>query len=158
MNDNLSNQIQAPVYSADVFDKALQPGNPPRPQRTGRTHETGRRAHAADHSGTRKDPSDTALDQRAARSVDVSASPKSIDAEETRFPGNDFWLSTEEVSRRLKIPAKTLNNWASLGKGPRFARMGRFRRYRLSDLVAWEEVQLEKGGGSRPAPNHLKAA
>ncbi|MFC3966511.1 helix-turn-helix domain-containing protein [Nocardia jiangsuensis] len=57
----------------------------------------------------------------------------------------DHWLSTEEVSQRLKIPEKTLANWASLGKGPRFARMGRYRRYRFSDLLAWEEAQLELG-------------
>ncbi|MFI9504984.1 helix-turn-helix domain-containing protein [Nocardia sp. NPDC052566] len=59
------------------------------------------------------------------------------------------WLSTEEVASRLKIPPKTLANWASLGKGPRFARIGRFRRYLLSDLVAWEQSMLAQGGGSR---------
>ncbi|MFE7720531.1 helix-turn-helix domain-containing protein [Nocardia rhizosphaerihabitans] len=57
------------------------------------------------------------------------------------------WLTTDDVARRLKIPPKTLANWASAGKGPRFARIGRHRRYRLEDLIAWEQVMLEQGGG-----------
>ncbi|WP_236565692.1 MULTISPECIES: helix-turn-helix domain-containing protein [Nocardia] len=62
--------------------------------------------------------------------------------------GDEIWLSTEEVARRLKIPKKTLSAWAAAGRGPRFARMGRYRRYRVSDVVAWEEQQLATGGGS----------
>ncbi|MFI9412494.1 helix-turn-helix domain-containing protein [Nocardia gamkensis] len=62
--------------------------------------------------------------------------------------GDEIWLSTEEVARRLKIPEKTLSAWAAAGRGPRFARMGRYRRHRVSDLVAWEEQQLADGGGS----------
>ncbi|MGK8558794.1 helix-turn-helix domain-containing protein [Nocardia gipuzkoensis] len=61
---------------------------------------------------------------------------------------DETWLSTEEVARRLKIPAKTLSAWAAAGRGPRFARMGRYRRYRVSDLLAWEQAQLANGGGS----------
>ncbi len=62
--------------------------------------------------------------------------------------GDDIWLSTEEVARRLKIPVKTLAVWAAGRRGPRFAKIGRFRRYRLDDLLAWEAEQLDKGGGS----------
>ncbi|MFF0531160.1 helix-turn-helix domain-containing protein [Nocardia amikacinitolerans] len=60
------------------------------------------------------------------------------------------WLTTNEVASRLKIPPKTLANWASLGKGPRFARIGRHRRYRLEDLIAWEQTMLAQGGGHDP--------
>ncbi|WP_280390716.1 helix-turn-helix domain-containing protein [Nocardia brasiliensis] len=60
----------------------------------------------------------------------------------------ETWLSTEEVAQRLKVPIKTLAVWASGCRGPRFARIGRFRRYRLNDLVAWEAEQLRNGGGS----------
>ncbi|WP_280272629.1 helix-turn-helix domain-containing protein [Nocardia wallacei] len=80
--------------------------------------------------------------------MNSSASPKIGNNDGNHVPETGYWLSTKEVSRRLKIPEKTLANWASLGKGPRFARMGRYRRYRLSDLIAWEEAQLENGGGS----------
>ncbi|WP_405163253.1 helix-turn-helix domain-containing protein [Nocardia sp. NBC_01499] len=62
--------------------------------------------------------------------------------------GEAAWLSTEEVAQRLRVPAKTLAVWASGRRGPRFARIGRFRRYRLDDLLAWEEEQLRNGGGS----------
>lgn len=56
----------------------------------------------------------------------------------------DYWLSREEVAGRLKLPVKTLAQWASQGKGPRFARIGRFTRYRLADLEAWEEEQFTR--------------
>lgn len=62
---------------------------------------------------------------------------------------DEIWLSTNEVARRLQIPVKTLAAWAAGGRGPRFARMGRYRRYRLSDLLAWEQAQVERGGGGR---------
>ncbi|WP_433679215.1 helix-turn-helix domain-containing protein [Nocardia sp. CA-119907] len=64
--------------------------------------------------------------------------------------GDEVWLSSLEVSQRLKIPLKTLASWASAGRGPRFARMGRYRRYRLTDLLAWEQEQLDRGGGTGP--------
>ncbi|NKY33822.1 helix-turn-helix domain-containing protein [Nocardia speluncae] len=82
------------------------------------------------------------LDPAAISSVNIDPSPENGNIQNSAA---DYWLSTEEVSRRLKIPEKTLANWASLGKGPRFARMGRYRRYRFSDLLAWEEAQLELG-------------
>lgn len=59
------------------------------------------------------------------------------------------WLSTIEVATRLKIPPKTLANWASAGKGPRFAKIGRYRRYHIDDLTAWEQAMLTRGGGTR---------
>ncbi|MEV0337039.1 helix-turn-helix domain-containing protein [Nocardia sp. NPDC050717] len=42
-------------------------------------------------------------------------------------PNDETWLSTAELAARLKIPVKTLANWAASGAGPRFARMGRHR-------------------------------
>lgn len=57
---------------------------------------------------------------------------------------DDVWLSTDELAARLKIPKKTLAVWASAGRGPRYARIGRYRRYRLTDLLLWEQDQLDK--------------
>ncbi|MFD6516533.1 helix-turn-helix transcriptional regulator [Rhodococcus sp. NPDC060176] len=54
----------------------------------------------------------------------------------------DYWLSRQEVADRLKLPVKTLAQWSSLGKGPRFAKIGKFARYKLTDLVAWEDAQF----------------
>ncbi|MFC8045356.1 helix-turn-helix domain-containing protein [Nocardia sp. NPDC057353] len=58
-----------------------------------------------------------------------------------------MWLSSRDVSQRLQIPLKTLASWASAGRGPRYARMGRYRRYRLSDLQAWEQEQIDLVSG-----------
>ena len=37
---------------------------------------------------------------------------------------------------------KTLAQWASQGKGPRYAVFGRHSRYRLADVIAWENAQF----------------
>jgi len=55
---------------------------------------------------------------------------------------NDPYLTRPEVAQRLRVPEKTLAQWASQGKGPRYARFGRHCRYKLSDCVAWEAQQF----------------
>ncbi|WP_332909964.1 helix-turn-helix domain-containing protein [Nocardia asteroides] len=62
-------------------------------------------------------------------------------------PGDETWLSTAELAARLKIPVKTLAAWAGSGRGPRYARMGRYRRYRLGDVRAWEDERFAHGNG-----------
>ena len=57
----------------------------------------------------------------------------------------DPWLTRPEVAGRLKIPAKTLAEWASQKKGPPFTKIGRWARYRLSDVIAWEQRQATGG-------------
>ncbi|WP_297624123.1 helix-turn-helix domain-containing protein [Nocardia sp.] len=59
-----------------------------------------------------------------------------------------IWLSTNEVAQRLRVPPKTLAVWASARRGPRFARIGRYRRYRLCDVIAWEQQQLDSRSDS----------
>lgn len=54
----------------------------------------------------------------------------------------DVWLTRKEVSGREKIPVATLAQWASQGKGPKYALFGRHARYRLSDVIAWENAQF----------------
>jgi hypothetical protein len=58
-----------------------------------------------------------------------------VDAERT-------WLDRKQVADRLHLPVRTLAAWASAGRGPRYYRIGRYARYRLSDVMAWEEEQL----------------
>lgn len=57
----------------------------------------------------------------------------------------DYWLTRPEVGERLRVPEKTLAEWGSKGKGPKYARFGRHTRYRLSDVIAWENSQLTGG-------------
>ncbi|MFD4431165.1 helix-turn-helix transcriptional regulator [Nocardia sp. NPDC058497] len=56
---------------------------------------------------------------------------------------DEKWLTTADLAQRMQIPAKTLAGWASDGTGPRYARLGRHRRYRLADIRAWERQRPE---------------
>lgn len=53
---------------------------------------------------------------------------------------DEVWISTDEIAERLKVPKKTLASRAAAERGPRFARMGRYRRYRLSDHQHYEAI------------------
>jgi hypothetical protein len=52
------------------------------------------------------------------------------------------WMTRGELSARVKVPVQTLAQWASQGKGPRYARFGRHVRYAIADVVAWEREQF----------------
>ncbi|MEZ0052116.1 DNA-binding transcriptional regulator YiaG [Mycobacterium sp. MAA66] len=61
----------------------------------------------------------------------------------------DCWLTRAELSARLKVASKTLAQWANLRRGPRYYRFGGGPvRYRLSDVIAWENEQLAPGGAA----------
>jgi excisionase family DNA binding protein len=49
--------------------------------------------------------------------------------------------TTREVAEYLQKPVRTLDQWAYLGIGPKYARVGRERRYKWSDVDAWLEAQ-----------------
>lgn len=54
----------------------------------------------------------------------------------------DYWLTRPEVGERLKVPVKTLAQWATRGEGPKYARFGRHCRYRMSDVIDWENSRF----------------
>lgn len=58
----------------------------------------------------------------------------------------DYWLTRPEVAERLRLPVQTLALWAHQGKGPKYALFGRHSRYRLSDVIAWENAQFSNSG------------
>jgi hypothetical protein len=72
----------------------------------------------------------------------MSLTPSSEDAQTAVII---YWLTRPEVAERIRVPEKTLAQWASQRKGPKYSRFGRHCRYRLSDLIAWENAQ--SGGG-----------
>lgn len=74
--------------------------------------------------------------------LSAAATPKLGDDMQT---STDYWLSRDEVADRLKLPIATIAQWASQKKGPPFAKIGRFARYKLSDLLAWEDAQATGG-------------
>jgi predicted DNA-binding transcriptional regulator AlpA len=53
----------------------------------------------------------------------------------------DKWLSRQELANRYGLPVKTPAEWATKGTGPRYAKFGRHVRYRLSDVIDWEQKQ-----------------
>lgn len=56
-------------------------------------------------------------------------------------------LSAEAAARYLAIATQTLANWRSVGRGPRYVRVGRVIRYRIQDIESW----LEAGDSSQEA-------
>jgi hypothetical protein len=54
-------------------------------------------------------------------------------------------LQRPDLSKRWKVPEATLSQWASQKRGPKYARFGRHVRYRLSDVIDWENAQLSGG-------------
>lgn len=57
-------------------------------------------------------------------------------------PENTF-LTVEELASRYSIPTQTVYGWRVANKGPRGLKIGRYVRYRLSDVIAWEKAQAE---------------
>lgn len=54
----------------------------------------------------------------------------------------EVWLTRKELAARLRVPVATLAQWASRGAGPKYAIFGRHSRYRLTDVIAWENAQV----------------
>jgi hypothetical protein len=68
------------------------------------------------------------------------ATPKAVQA----TPKAVRHLTPAELSDRLggDFPVETLKRWRRTGDGPRFLRVGRHIRYRLTDVEAWEKTRL----------------
>jgi predicted DNA-binding transcriptional regulator AlpA len=48
-------------------------------------------------------------------------------------------LTIEQLAEREGVPAGTVRQWNSRGTGPQYMRIGRYVRYRLADVIAWEQ-------------------
>lgn len=53
-------------------------------------------------------------------------------------------LTTDEVAALLKIPKRTLYRWTSEGKGPPFYAIGKYNRWKRSEVMAWFESHLDE--------------
>ncbi len=51
------------------------------------------------------------------------------------------YLTPVDLSERLQISTSTLASWRSLGKGPKFYRMGGLIRYQPEDVASWAKEQ-----------------
>jgi len=61
----------------------------------------------------------------------------------------DRHLTTAELAERVTVDEGQVADWRDDGTGPRFFRIGKGEyRYRLADVLAWEESKIEP----RPEP------
>jgi len=51
-------------------------------------------------------------------------------------------LTTRHAAEYLGVACVTLTVWRSQGRGPRYLRLGRLVRYRISDLDEWLQEQI----------------
>lgn len=51
----------------------------------------------------------------------------------------DDFISPQQLSKHLSLSCGTLANWRSRHIGPRFVKLGKVIRYRISDVLAWAE-------------------
>lgn len=60
----------------------------------------------------------------------------------------DKHLSPAELAERESVSVETVYQWNRKASGPRYMRVGVHVRYRLTDVLAWEESRFVAG---RPA-------
>jgi excisionase family DNA binding protein len=53
-------------------------------------------------------------------------------------------LSVEELAEILQVPEDTIYYWRSQGAGPRGIKVGRYVRFRQSDVEAWLATREDK--------------
>jgi hypothetical protein len=51
-------------------------------------------------------------------------------------------LTSADIALRYGVPEATVDAWAARKRGPRYVKAGRYRRYRMADLEAWEQANL----------------
>jgi len=55
-------------------------------------------------------------------------------------------MSPEELARREGVPVQTVYGWNKTRTGPRFMKIGRHVRYRVADVIAWENSRTITSG------------
>lgn len=55
-------------------------------------------------------------------------------------------LTIKALAEREGVPVATVYRWNTRGDGPRYLKIGKHVRYRLSDVEAWERTRLAGGG------------
>jgi hypothetical protein len=62
---------------------------------------------------------------------------------------DEIFLTEKQLASRHQLSVKTLRNARVSGSYIRFVRLGRTVRYRLSDVVAYEEANLVRSTSDR---------
>lgn len=61
-----------------------------------------------------------------------------------QHPAPQRLLTPNDLAIYFDLPLSTIYGWRSKGVGPRGFRVGKVVRYRLADVEAWEQEQLDK--------------
>ena len=64
---------------------------------------------------------------------------------------DEIFLTEKQLASRHQLSVKTLRNARVTGAYIPFVRLGRAARYRLSDVIAYEEANLVRSTSDRPA-------
>lgn len=62
----------------------------------------------------------------------------------SRTPEVDRLLTVDELAEMIQIPKATLYKWRSEGTGPPGMRLGKYVRYRRSEVERWIDEQAAK--------------
>ena len=57
----------------------------------------------------------------------------------------DKHLSPEDLAEREGVPLQTVYSWNRDRSGPPFMKIGRHVRYKLADVITWEESRYVGG-------------
>lgn len=60
-------------------------------------------------------------------------------------------LTPGDLAERLGVPLRTVYAWNSDRTGPRYLKIGRHVRYKLADVIAWENARYAEQGGGEAA-------
>ena len=60
--------------------------------------------------------------------------------------------TTEGAAEYPGVAAKTLENWRSLGRGPRYVKLGHRVVYRDTELAAFVDRNVRQSTAERPKP------
>ncbi len=55
---------------------------------------------------------------------------------------SETYLSPEELADRFGVPLQTVYGWNKQTSGPPYMKLGRHVRYKLSDVLAWEQSRM----------------
>ena len=75
---------------------------------------------------------------------------------EARKKTREALLNVNALAEYLDIPQATLYQWRARGEGPPGIRVGRYVRYRVSDVERWLDVQQHQIQRHRPRPSECR--
>lgn len=58
----------------------------------------------------------------------------------------DKHLTIRDLAEREGVSLPTVYRWNSLGAGPRYMKIGKHVRYKLADVVKWENSRYANAG------------